>query len=279
MTSPEATTPGRGTNTPGPTADRGELLELAVALARRAGSVIVEMRPDAVGTATTKSSPTDPVTEADAAAEEIIVGGLGDARPHDTIVGEEGTDRTGTSGISWYVDPIDGTVNYLYGLPLYSVSIAAAVGAETVIGVVYNPISDELFTATAGGGAYRNGAEISVTDRPDLTTSVISTGFSYRSDRRKVQADILSSLLPRIGDIRRLGSAALDLCMVAAGRVDGFYEESLNIWDYAAGKLVVEEAGGRCDLLTDTVSGAEVLVAGSPLVADGLIRLLAETQD
>ncbi|MDH3294789.1 MAG: inositol monophosphatase, partial [Acidimicrobiia bacterium] len=197
-------------------------------------------------------------------------------RPDDAVIGEEGTDSEGSTGVRWLVDPIDGTVNFLYGLPAYSVSIAAAIGTQTVAGVVYNPISDELFTASLGSGAHLNGSAISVTKRPDPSKALVATGFSYRSDRRRIQAQLLTAVLPRIGDLRRLGSAALDLCAVAAGRVDAFYEEGLNVWDYAAGKLLVEEAGGRCDIRDDLVPGAETLIAGSPIMVDTLADLLAK---
>jgi len=254
--------------------DVGTLLELAVLLARRAGTEIVAMRDEAIHSTTTKSSPTDPVTAGDEASEAIIVGGIRNARPDDGIVGEEGTNHGGSSELRWIIDPIDGTNNYLHGLPLYSVSIAVASGDDTIVGVVYNPVSDELYTATADGGAFRNGEAIRVSEKTDLATSLIATGFSYKAERRMIQAEILTSILPGIGDVRRLGSAALDLCTVAAGQVDGYYEEELNVWDYAAGKLIVEQAGGLCRVSDDIVPGAELVLAGPPTVAAELTDLL-----
>jgi len=258
--------------------DVDELLELAVLLARRAGTEIVATRDEAIQSTSTKSSPTDPVTAGDEASEAIIVGGIRNARPDDSIVGEEGTNHTGSSGYRWIIDPIDGTNNYLHGLPFYSVSIAVASGDDTVVGVVYNPVSDDLYTATANGGAFRNGERIRVSEMANLATSLIATGFSYKSERRTVQAEILKSLLPRVGDIRRLGSAALDLCLVAAGQVDGYFEEELNVWDYAAGKLIVEQAGGLCEVSHEIVPGAELVLAGPPVLAAALADLLRSTQ-
>ena len=256
--------------------DDATMLELAVGLARRAGAAIVEMRTDAVESFETKSSPTDPVTAADSAAEEIIGSGIKEMRPGDGIVGEEGTTHQADSSVQWFVDPIDGTVNYLYDLPAYSVSIAAARDGRTVVGVVYNPVTDELFTAMAGRGAYLNGRPLRVNNRPEFSKVVLGTGFNYHSDTRLRQARLLTTILPQIADIRRMGSAALDLCSVAAGRIDGYYEEGLNIWDYAAGKLVVEEAGGVCSLHPDLSPTSDVIVAGCEAVADELLRILTK---
>lgn len=259
-----------------PVTDVGRLLELAVTLANRAGRAITEMRPNAIKSAQTKSSPTDPVTEADAAAEQIIMDGILAERPDDGIVGEEGANRQGSSGVEWFVDPIDGTTNYLYGIPAYSVSIAASVGGEPTVGVVLNPVTVELFTATAKGGAFLNGRAITVSGKEELATSLIATGFSYRHEQRAMQARLLNSVLPQVRDIRRFGSAALDLCSVAAGRVDGYYEAGLNIWDYAAGSLIVREAGGRCSLVPHNEDGSEWLIAGPSSIARPLERIIMD---
>ncbi len=252
------------TSTAGDRPQPTELLELATDLALRAGAAVAGMRSGVVSSAATKSSPTDPVTEADRAAESAIVAGIAEARPDDAIVGEEGTDRAGSSGVVWYVDPIDGTVNYLYGIPAYAVSIAVGLGRSMVAGVVLNPATDELFAASVGAGATRNGLPISVSDRTDLAAALVATGFGYQADRRRAQADVLSALLPTIRDIRRFGSAALDLCAVASGRVDAYYEAGLNVWDYAAGWLIAAEAGATCDDGRGGPPSERFLVAAGP---------------
>jgi myo-inositol-1(or 4)-monophosphatase len=242
-----------------------ELATLAGDLARDAGRVVVEMRSSVVGSATTKSSPTDPVTEADKAAEAIVVGGIERARPDDGIVGEEGTDRSGTSGLVWYIDPIDGTTNYLYDIPAYSVSIAVGEqGGPIRCGAVYNPVADELFEATAGGGATLNGRPIGVAAQTDLAAALVATGFGYRAERRRAQAAVVAELLPTVRDIRRMGSAALDLCWVACGRFDAYYEGGLNRLDFAAGWLIAAEAGAVCDDLRGGPPSTGFLVASAP---------------
>ncbi len=254
--------------------DSDRLLELAVALARVAGDKAREMRSGVLSSVETKSSPTDLVTEADAAAEQIIVDGIRSERPHDAIVGEEGSSHDGTTGITWLVDPIDGTTNFVYGLPAWSVSIAVATAEYTEVGVVYNPVLNELYTAIRGGGASLNGRSVEVTNQGDLSLSLIGTGFSPHSGIRRVQAGIATSVLPRIRDYRRFGSAALDLCAVACGRIDGFYETGLNVWDYSAGKLIVEEAGGACRLLPPNDHHGAWLVAAPPQLVDPLQDLV-----
>jgi myo-inositol-1(or 4)-monophosphatase len=245
----------------------GQLLELAVTFARRAGRTAVEMRSEAVASATTKSSPTDPVTAADQEAEAVVVEGILRHRPDDSIVGEEGAQRRGTSPVVWYIDPIDGTTNYLYDIPAYAVSIAAAVDGVLVAGAVFNPVLDELFTARAGHGAHLNGRPVQVRPPVPLSSALVATGFGYQAERRRLQAVTLTQLLPAIRDIRRFGSAALDLCALATGRVDAYYEIGLNVWDYAAGWLLVHEAGGRCrDLAGDDPSPRFFMAAGPDLI-------------
>lgn len=225
---------------------------LAIDIARAAGQRILEMRRRGVDVAGAKSSAVDIVTEADREAEQLITAAIKAARPDDGVVGEEGTGFDGTSGITWVIDPIDGTVNYLYGIPAYTVSIAATVpsdafhdGRAAIAGAVYNPNSDEMFHAHLGGGAKLNGAIIAPTGNTDLSTSLVATGFGYLEERRRYQATLAQQLIPRVRDIRRIGSAANDLCMVAAGRVDAYYEIGLQPWDYAAGALIATEAGAR----------------------------------
>jgi myo-inositol-1(or 4)-monophosphatase len=209
-----------------------------------------------VAVAATKSSPTDVVTEMDQRAEELITGRILATRPGDAIIAEEGGETAGRASgvVRWVIDPLDGTVNYLYGLPDWAVSIAAEVSGQVVAGVVYAPRRGETFTATLGGGAWlteRPGADETggvpraLRARPGvpLEQALVATGFGYRAARRKVQGEVVAALLPRVRDIRRAGSASVDLCSVAAGRVDAYYERGLNYWDYAAGALIAAEAG------------------------------------
>jgi myo-inositol-1(or 4)-monophosphatase len=198
-----------------------------------------------------KSSITDMVTEMDRAAERLVVERILAARPDDGILGEEGTARTGTSGVSWIVDPLDGTTNYVYGFPAFAVSIAAShhepgaapTSGRVVAGVVADVARGDVFEATEGGGATRDSEPIRCSDCSELATALVATGFSYESDRRARQAQVLTTLLPLVRDIRRMGSAALDLCSVACGRVDAFYEKGMGPWDFAAGALIAAEAG------------------------------------
>ncbi len=240
------------------------LLDLAVGLAVDAGRTITEMRSDAVTSADTKSSPTDPVTEADRRAEEIIVEGLLAARADDGIVGEEGASRDGTSGVTWHIDPIDGTTNYVYGIPAYGVSIGAVIDGAVVAGAVCNPAIDELYAASLGAGATLNGEPITASATELLSSSLVGTGFGYVADRRKRQATVVSALLPEVRDIRRIGSAALDLCSVACGRLDAYFEAGLNSWDFAAGWLIATEAGAVCDNVRSGAPTERFLVAAAP---------------
>jgi myo-inositol-1(or 4)-monophosphatase len=224
---------------------------------------------------TTKTSDTDMVTEMDRAAEELIVERLLAARPDDSILAEEGTGRDGTSSVRWVIDPLDGTTNYLYGHLRYGVSIAAEVEGQAAVGVVADPSLHEVFTAHRGGGAFLNGKPISHTGQDDLATALLATGFSYVAEQRARQAEVLTRVLPAVRDIRRHGSAALDLCWVACGRVDGYYEVGLQPWDIAAGVLIAAEAGALvCGVDGGPPSPASVLAA-APQLGDALLRLLA----
>ena len=226
-------------------ADHQELLTLARDVAREAATLVAGRRRAGVEVADTKTSPTDVVTEADRAAEELIRTRLLEARPDDGLVGEEGSNTSSTSGVTWVVDPIDGTVNFLYGIPQYAISIAARVGDDVVAGVVLDVPKGECFTATRGGGAHLDGRPVRVRDVVPLAQRLVITGFSYERDTRMAQAAAVHELLGRVRDVRRLGSAALDLCYVACGRADAYVEEGLHDWDLAAGALVVAESGGR----------------------------------
>ena len=255
-----------------------ELLDLACRLAVEAGDTALGgRRATAVAATTTKSTSTDLVTLHDQAAEATIVAGLGAARPDDGIVGEEGTQRAGTSGISWLVDPIDGTTNFVYDLPMWSTSIAATDGDGMLVGAVYAPALGELFAAARGMGATLGGRPIRCSERTDLALALVATGFSYRAERRRQQAAVVEALIGSVRDVRRLGSAALDLCYVAAGRYDAYYETDLNSWDAAAGELIATEAGCRSgDFRGGTPRPAELLVT-TPAIFDDMVELLARS--
>jgi myo-inositol-1(or 4)-monophosphatase len=255
-----------------------DLLGLAVDVARQAGALLVERRPPGELEFGTKSTPTDVVTIMDTAAERLIVDALLRERPDDAVLGEEGvaSARSDGSGVRWVIDPIDGTVNYLYRLPPWAVSIAAEVDGMVVAGVVHSPALHETFTAWRGGGAFLDGVRLQVTTSPALPEqALVATGFGYESTRRANQAHILAALLPRVRDVRRLGAASLDLCYVAAGRYDAYYERGLNPWDLAAGGLVAEEAGAIVGGLAGRPAGADLVIAAPPGLYERLHDLLA----
>jgi myo-inositol-1(or 4)-monophosphatase len=220
------------------------------------------------------------VTDMDRASERTIVEGILAARPDDAVVGEEGADRAGTTGIRWIIDPIDGTTNYVYGHPGFAVSIAAertdpATGtAEVIVGVVADPLHREVFTAIAGGGAFRNGDPISCSTTVELGRALVATGFSYESKRRSRQATVLTHLLPAVRDIRRMGAASVDLCSVACGRVDAYYERGLKPWDFAAGALVAREAGALVADLDGGSASEAFTLAATPALHVPLAELL-----
>jgi myo-inositol-1(or 4)-monophosphatase len=269
-------------------ASPAELLEIAVLAAREAGELLAG-GDGRVAVAATKSSPTDVVTEMDRRSEELITRRLLAARPADAILAEEGGASGAGSGsvsspVRWVIDPIDGTVNYLYGLADWAVSIAAEVAGTVVAGVVHLPRRGETFTATLGGGAWlareataRAGhAPVALRARPGvpLSQALVATGFGYLAARRKVQGEVVAALLPRVRDIRRGGSASVDLCSVAAGRVDAYYERGLNYWDYAAGALIAAEAGAMVAGLSGP-PGASMTIAAAPSLFVELSAALA----
>lgn len=234
-----------GTSVPNPL----ELKEFSLMLAQEAAELIRTQRlkfanqgMDSAVSAT-KSSSVDPVTEVDKAAEQHIVSRISHEFPDDSILGEEGTDHTGAGGRRWIVDPIDETVNFLYGVPAYAVSIAVAQGNELIAGAVVNVATGQVYSASKGGGAYRDGQRIHASRAHDIARSLVATGFSYESAAREEQGKIIARLLPAVRDIRRIGSAALDLCRVAEGSVDIYYEHGTHPWDWAAGALIAQEAG------------------------------------
>ncbi|WP_377642172.1 inositol monophosphatase family protein [Oryzobacter terrae] len=258
--------------------DPAALEDVACRVVRAAGRLVVDERPTELGVSS-KSSETDPVTEMDQRSQELVLRLLAELRPDDAVLGEEEGGRPGTSGVTWVVDPIDGTVNYLYGIPAYAVSLAAVVGDpstpgawEAVAGAVLGPVTDELFHAHRGGGARlttpAGTRTLRATGATDLSMALVGTGFSYASDVRARQAALLAELLPRVRDIRRHGSAALDLCSVGAGRLDAYYETSLNAWDRAAGELVAREAGAVIGGPVGDVADPDLTWASAPGLAD-----------
>ncbi len=260
-----------------------DLRELAAALAVQAGTSALEGRRRlGVGQPVahdTKSTPTDPVTEFDRAAEAVIVDTLRLRRPDDSIIGEEGAGHSGSSGLEWHIDPIDGTVNFVYDLPAWCTSVAVVDEDGPLAGAVFVPVSDELFSAARGAGATRNGMPIRCSSATDIATSLIGTGFSYSPATRERQARRLAALLAQVRDVRRYGSAALDLCMVACGRLDAYYEEHLNSWDLAAGVLIASEAGATTSDFGGGVAGSDATVAAAPGIHEALLELIAAIDD
>jgi myo-inositol-1(or 4)-monophosphatase len=254
-----------------------ELAALAVALATEGAAVLTDQVTRTDLTASTKSSPSDWVTEVDRQVEALLVERIVARRPDDGIVGEEGADRPARSGVRWLLDPIDGTTNFMHRLPGYAVSVAAEVGGVVQVGVVADPARGHLYTATRGGGAFCNGRPIGVRAVADLASAVVATGFSYDGPRRQRQLGIINQILPAIGDIRRLGAASTDLCLVAAGQLAGYFEHGLNIWDYAAGALVAAEAGAVVRLPDpSTLPGDELVYAFAPGIAEAMAALLRD---
>jgi myo-inositol-1(or 4)-monophosphatase len=246
-------------------------LELAEDAARTAADILVgRFRRPARGIES-KSSATDMVSDADRAAERAIAALLRRERPEDAILGEEGADAAGSSGRRWVVDPLDGTTNFLYGHPAWCVSVALEDGGGPVVGVIRDPTSQETFRAVRGGGAQLNGVPIRVRDHDRLDTALIATGFGYEPAVRAAQAEVLRQALPHVRDVRRGGSAALDLAWVAAGRLDGYYERGVKHWDCAAGMLLVTEAGGIVVGLAGEPPG---IAAAGPRLAGQLAELL-----
>lgn len=256
--------------------DPAALVELAEAVAREAGALLLDGQRRERDIVETKTSATDMVSEMDHAAEALIVERLLAARPDDAILAEEGGGRPGSSGVRWVIDPLDGTTNYLYGHPRWSVSIAAEVGGRTVAGAVADPSIDEVYTATLGGGAFCNGRPIRHSGHDDLATALLATGFGYKRSERAVQAAVLTGVLPVVRDVRRHGVASLDLCWVACGRLDAYYEAVLQPWDVAAGALIAAEAGAVCSGMDGGPPAGPSILAAAPAIAAPLLRLLRD---
>jgi len=259
---------------PGGSIAPDQLLALATDVATRAARLLLAGQDRERTSIETKSTSTDMVSEMDRASEQLIVRELLTARPDDGIVGEEGSALTGTSGLRWVVDPLDGTTNYLYGFPGWSVSIAAEDEAGVVAGVVVDPSHREVFSATRGGGARRNGEPIRCSAQTVLAETLVGTGFNYEARRRRRQAEVLVDLLPGVRDIRRMGAASVDLCSVACGRLDAYYERGLSWWDVAAGSLIAAEAGAVISSLDGGPVTGDSIMASAPGVAAALSELL-----
>lgn len=257
-----------------------DLLDLATRIAVTASELVARRRAEGVTVAASKSSLEDVVTDADRETEALIRSLIAEARTDDGFLGEESGAEVGTSGLTWVVDPIDGTVNYLYGIRQYAVSIAVVEGEpepttwRALAGVVVNPAADEVFAASTGGGATLNGIPIRVAPAVELSQALVGTGFGYLAERRIEQARTLVGLVAHVRDIRRQGSAALDLCAVAAGRLNVYYERGLNPWDHAAGSLIAAEAGARVSGRGGAAASSEFLLAGEPSVVEALEKLL-----
>ncbi|WP_448062758.1 inositol monophosphatase family protein [Cellulomonas hominis] len=257
-------------------------MQLAESLARAAGRLVRDGRPDHVDVAATKSSDVDVVTAMDLAAEALLREQIHAARPDDGILGEEEGLTPGTSGLTWVLDPIDGTVNYLYGIPAYAISVGVVAGEPdpatwtAVAGCVHAVADGRTYTAGRGLGSYLDGRRLHVNPPRDLATSLLGTGFGYTVERRRVQARVVAELLPRVRDIRRIGSAALDLCSIGSGGLDLHYERGLNPWDLAAGALVAQEAGAVVTGMHGRRAGVAMTVAGPPESVPALVALLEE---
>lgn len=265
--------------------DVDELLEIATALARDSGRLVLEYwtsagpAPEVAESIRSKSTRTDLVTAADHASEALIIKTLADKRPDDAVLAEETGARPGTSGLTWVVDPLDGTINFVYGFPVFGVSVACKSDDTTLVGVVHDPLRDETFSAIAGRGAWRDAEELRLGPGPAMGEALVGTGFGYGARRREDQARIVRHVLPEVRDIRRAGAAAIDLCWVAAGRLDAHYEAGLAPWDLAAGSLVVTEAGGTVENVLGLIAkepDLPTLIAAAPGLGIPLRALLEQ---
>lgn len=273
--------------------DPAQLRSLAETLAAEAAGFVRRRRAEVFGARAathggadgdavrSKTTPTDPVTVVDTETERLLRNRLARVRPRDPILGEEGGGPAGAAAagaVTWVLDPIDGTVNFVYGIPAYAVSVAAQVDGVSVAGAVADVVGGRVYSAAAGLGAYVIDGQGTETLRcstvDDLSMALLGTGFGYSRRRRTAQAGLLARLLPVVRDVRRIGSAALDLCMVAAGRLDAYFEHGLQAWDLAAGTLIAAEAGARVLVPDGPVDGAGVVVAAAPGIADELIATL-----
>jgi len=265
-------------NTSAPTTDPAELQRVAVHVASLAAALVSRRRDQVLGASSvrTKSSDTDPVTLADTESEQLIRRELAILRPQDSVLGEEQGGGSDSGGLRWVVDPIDGTVNFLYGLPFYAVSVAVQQDGLTLAGAVVEVVSGRVFAAAKGYGATLNGAPLHCTTVTLVSSALVATGFGYQAERRRTQGAVLAALLPAVRDVRRVGSASLDLCAVAAGWVDAYYEHGLGPWDWAAGALIAAEAGAKVTLPAANAAGSDgaLVFAAAPGVAAELLVLV-----
>lgn len=252
--------------------DPGQLESMAASVGRASAELIRTEVGRAAGVGA-KSSPTDVVTQTDLDAEHLIRQLLADATPEASFLGEEGGETAPGARLQWVIDPLDGTVNFLYALPVVAVSVAAALDGEVVAGAVVDVVRDETFSAAAGRGARLDGRPIKVSDCQALAHGLVTTGFSYRADVRARQGEVVHRLLPAVRDIRCFGSAALQLCWVGAGRADAYFERDIKVWDYAAGSLVAREAGAVTELPCPENDG--LVIAATPAVFSDLRALVA----
>lgn len=257
-----------------------DLLQLAEHAARAAGELLRGRFARPAEGVSSKSTPTDLVSDADRAAEKLLMELISGERPDDGFVTEESEGRQTSSGVDWVLDPLDGTVNFLFGIPWWCVSVAVEDERGALAGAIYNPNVDEMFTAARDKGARLNGVPVTVSDREEISTALIGTGFSYDPAAREDQAAIVARVLPVARDIRRAGSAALDLAHLSCGRLDGFYEAPLEPWDKAAGLLMVREAGGVVTELPGPRGLTDGAIASGPKLHDALVKVVLgeETQ-
>lgn len=257
--------------------DPRPLVEIATAIGQEAGALVQRMRASAVVSFDTKSTSTDVVTAADRASEQLVRTRLSELRPGEPVLGEEEGGEV-VDGLTWVVDPIDGTVNYLYGIPWYSVSIAAQLDGESVAGAVVEPATGRVWTAARGHGAFLDGSPLHVSATTDLSLSLLGYGFAYRAERRQRQAETWAAMATRVRDMRRAGAASLDLCSVAAGRLDAYAEHGLGRWDWAAGGLIAAEAGAVVRLPGSSPElGEDATFAAAPGIADAMHGALVES--
>ena len=281
-------TVGRSSSIGGPSLDAGDIAshhsgtkatdpavleEIAVNVAIAAAD-LARGRLGRKQTVDTKTTPTDVVTGADVEVEAFIRAALQAATPGAAILGEEGAPVSGSTSVGWIVDPIDGTVNFLYNLPVRSVSIGATVAGEVVAGAVVDIVRGEVFRGSVGNGVLRDNARVTPSATTDISDALVGTGFSYASETRRREGAVVARVLPEVRDIRNFGSAALHLCWVACGRLEAFYQEGLNEWDVAAGAFLVSEAGGRVELGSDANGG--LVLAATSGVFDALRNLIIE---
>jgi myo-inositol-1(or 4)-monophosphatase len=261
-----------------------DLLNIARTIAQEAGALALRTRREGVEVAATKSTTTDIVTFADQAVQDYVRARISELRPNDGFFGEEDGGSQGSSGLTWVVDPIDGTVNYLYDLPHWAVSIAVVEGEPdpstwtALAGAVINPSLGELYTASAGAGAFLGDTQIHVAQQHDISQALVATGFAYSSEKRGRQARMLTQVLPRVRDIRRAGVCSLDLAAVATGRNDAYFEHGVKPWDHAAGALIVREAGGQVGGFRGGREGEELTLAANPTLFIALEELLNDNR-